>query len=339
MLLGLDRDLSNTRGELVFTDLDEVDDVSSKGFLRFAGTTPGDVPVVKPLGDGRAGVFEMTHNDTTGYITHFLAGANMGHTAALDARGIDFDGIGTLYANKKAGRAIVIDQRATVDQSDAYGIHATQRSPAAPLVRLEMQADDAADVLQLIAFSNPGASQKLLYISDPAGEAWNVAAATGIMRGQRTLRVQDNANGTTSYVELSTSGAVDAANSKKTYHTSDADFYFGNAGVATGTYYPGKFAHSASSFAFQTAPNITNKGTNPQPSDVSVWTTQLSFSHSAGVSLAAGMLRANTNVLGFFGATASAKPTITGSRGGNAALADLLTKLATLGLITDGTSA
>ena len=43
--------------------------------------------------------------------------------------------------------------------------------------------------------------------------------------------------------------------------------------------------------------------------------------------------------LGFFGAAASAKPTITGSRGANAALADLLTKLATLGIITDGTSA
>lgn len=43
--------------------------------------------------------------------------------------------------------------------------------------------------------------------------------------------------------------------------------------------------------------------------------------------------------LGFFGMTPTAKPAITGSRGGNAALADLLTKLALLGLITDSTSA
>jgi|SRR6185369_7986796 len=35
--------------------------------------------------------------------------------------------------------------------------------------------------------------------------------------------------------------------------------------------------------------------------------------------------------------SAGAKPTITGSRGGNAALASLLTALATLGIITDGT--
>ncbi len=42
--------------------------------------------------------------------------------------------------------------------------------------------------------------------------------------------------------------------------------------------------------------------------------------------------------LGFYGASPTGKQTVTGSRGGNAALADLLTKLATLGLITDSTS-
>jgi hypothetical protein len=44
-------------------------------------------------------------------------------------------------------------------------------------------------------------------------------------------------------------------------------------------------------------------------------------------------------MLGFYGSSAVAKQSVSGSRGGNAALADLLTKLATLGLITDGTSA
>ncbi len=42
--------------------------------------------------------------------------------------------------------------------------------------------------------------------------------------------------------------------------------------------------------------------------------------------------------IGFFGATAIVKPTVTGSRGGNAALASLLTALANLGLITNSTS-
>ena len=44
-------------------------------------------------------------------------------------------------------------------------------------------------------------------------------------------------------------------------------------------------------------------------------------------------------LLGFFAATPAAKPTVSGSRAGNAALADLLTELATLGLITNSTTA
>jgi hypothetical protein len=42
--------------------------------------------------------------------------------------------------------------------------------------------------------------------------------------------------------------------------------------------------------------------------------------------------------IGFFDALAASKPTVTGSRGGNAALASLLTALATLGLVTDSSS-
>ena len=42
---------------------------------------------------------------------------------------------------------------------------------------------------------------------------------------------------------------------------------------------------------------------------------------------------------GFFGSAGTAKPTVTGSRGGNAALASLLTALAGLGLLTDSSSA
>lgn len=43
--------------------------------------------------------------------------------------------------------------------------------------------------------------------------------------------------------------------------------------------------------------------------------------------------------VGFYDTAPAAKPTVTGSRGGNAALASLLTALAGLGLITDSTSA
>lgn len=42
--------------------------------------------------------------------------------------------------------------------------------------------------------------------------------------------------------------------------------------------------------------------------------------------------------LGFFGSAGTTKPTVTGSRGGNAALASLLTALAGLGILTDSSS-
>lgn len=47
----------------------------------------------------------------------------------------------------------------------------------------------------------------------------------------------------------------------------------------------------------------------------------------------------DADTVGFYSVAGVARQTIAGSRGGNAALADLLTKLAATGLITDGTSA
>jgi hypothetical protein len=48
---------------------------------------------------------------------------------------------------------------------------------------------------------------------------------------------------------------------------------------------------------------------------------------------------ASTQKMGFYGATPVVRPSVTGSRGGNAALASLLTQLAALGLVADSTSA
>lgn len=55
-----------------------------------------------------------------------------------------------------------------------------------------------------------------------------------------------------------------------------------------------------------------------------------------GPSLAAGF---GTNTVGFCGTSPISKPTITGSRGGNAALASLLSALESMGLITNSTTA
>ncbi|MBL3664556.1 collagen-like protein [Streptomyces sp. M2CJ-2] len=74
------------------------------------------------------------------------------------------------------------------------------------------------------------------------------------------------------------------------------------------------------------------RDTNLRRSAANEWTTD----DALIVSL---MLRHLGNTLGFYGATAATKPTVTGSTGGNAALASLISALATLGLITNNTTA
>ena len=56
------------------------------------------------------------------------------------------------------------------------------------------------------------------------------------------------------------------------------------------------------------------------------------------VTLPKTIMGATGGSIGFYGTTPGAKPTITGSKGANAALTSLLSALATLGLVTDSTS-
>lgn len=46
----------------------------------------------------------------------------------------------------------------------------------------------------------------------------------------------------------------------------------------------------------------------------------------------------STDLISFYGATPAAKPTVTGSKGANAALTSLMAALVTLGLVIDTTS-
>jgi hypothetical protein len=293
------------------------------------------VPIVKANGDGRAGVWEMTHKDATGYLFHLLAGANMSHTAALLGLGVDNDGIGIMLPNKLKGRGIVGDQRATVTATDAYWMHATQRSAAAPLVRLEQQAAGVAPLLQLLSFT--GFSGRLLDVVNGDGAVGNIQGDTGILSWQRNIQVANVASGETpSYFVSSTSSAADGANTRKTYRGASDDFFFGASG-ASGNYVPYRLAHSGSSFAIQTAPNITGKGTNPVPGDVATWTSQLAVSHAGGVVATQQFRTAAAATVGFFGATAVAQPAAVADATDAAAviaqLNALLARLRTIGLI------
>ena len=71
--------------------------------------------------------------------------------------------------------------------------------------------------------------------------------------------------------------------------------------------------------------------------DTGVDVTVLGDSFTAHVS-GNDMIQVNSTGIGVFGSTPIARPTVSGSRGGNAALADLCSELANLGLIIDSTT-
>ncbi len=51
-----------------------------------------------------------------------------------------------------------------------------------------------------------------------------------------------------------------------------------------------------------------------------------------------GALKHTGSTLGFYNTSPIAKPTVTGAKGGNAALTSLVTQLANLGIITNSTT-
>lgn len=83
----------------------------------------------------------------------------------------------------------------------------------------------------------------------------------------------------------------------------------------------------------------SGNSTGAGESGVKIQTAHAGLSGTADSYSTNVMFQALGNKLAFNGATPITKPTVTGSRGGNAALASLLTALATLGLITDSTTA
>jgi hypothetical protein len=81
--------------------------------------------------------------------------------------------------------------------------------------------------------------------------------------------------------------------------------------------------------------NIYNSLGNVTVDDAMLVTGNLSTQGSLEID---GALNHDGSTVGFYNTTPATKQTVTGSRGGNAALASLLTALSTIGLITDSSS-
>jgi hypothetical protein len=67
-------------------------------------------------------------------------------------------------------------------------------------------------------------------------------------------------------------------------------------------------------------------------------TTTWQILSSTGEVLIGGPLNHDGTTIGFYGATPVTKPTVSGAKGGNAALTSLMTALANLGIVTNSTT-
>lgn len=272
-----------------------------------AGTTPGAVPVIKPTGDTRASNWEYTHNAEVGYLFHLLAGTSMGHNAAMIGLGIDNDGIGLVIPNKLKGRGIVGDQRATITAADAYWLHATQRSSLAPLVRLEMQANDATDVLQLLAFGTPGASSKLLYVGDPNGEAGTIAALDGSINWKRQIQLFDRSDPIPTFLTVQNNSGVPAAQRAYTRLGKSALEWWNYTGTS-GNWSPFRISGGGSYLEIQGAANSTAVGTATYTNIIRMRNGQIGFYTATPVSQKARIGALTDSSGGTAGATLAATP-------------------------------
>lgn len=123
-----------------------------------------------------------------------------------------------------------------------------------------------------------------------------------------------------------------------------------NIGVRINTKGTGAFALTGSggghySFVVNAAPSTVNyitMSTAPTGSKVSIGASGADSDiglYVQGKGAGGLVLGQSAGAIGFFGSGGATKPSITGSRGGNAALTSLLTQLAGLGLVTDSTAA
>lgn len=277
--------------------------------------------VVKPLGDGKAGLFNWAHGDDTGNLFHLsTAPGTVFGSAALIAMGIDEGGTGLVIRNKKFGNQMRLTQLSTITAATAIGIVGSQESIApwakitltdpgtlgnvAELISLEAQAASSALGLLIsssivagaptplrLAFTNANATDKLFRFINSVGTIAEAEAQTGRLvwsqggidvMGTNMLGVRENANASAHRAWLS-------------YAASELSLNFRRYSGSPTTHYAWRLITSADLFRIQGAPNATIGS--------EVWAT---------------MLEMRRDRIGFFGTTAVNRKTGWGIASGSA---------------------
>lgn len=210
------------------------------------------------------------------------------------------------FTDLRAKRAARFDQRIgigaapTTDNALNIATNASTTSTSQAGVRVRSTASSAATA-EFDQFSAEGATQ----------------AATFTVAAVRGFRVKNATKGAGSTITAQMGVDVD-------------DLTSGTANYA----YRGRVLTGASKY------NLYMDGTAVNYLAANLLLGTLTDGMTAGGSLAVAQDLAHRGTkVGFFNTAPATKPTVTGSRGGNAALASLLTALASLGILIDSTTA
>lgn len=269
-----------------------------------------------------------TYNTVTGTGTYqilwdkadgkFYAGSG---AVVLDDTGINFDfdvNPGYIYLKWYDGGVLVAD--AGVDSLVGFNyliLNAYNSTGTAVDAMIKLIADKTTPAFSYIEFDIDGYNSTSINKEGIVTDAVNVGTATGAAAGQILAAVFDSGTNTAPVVfqlEHQSSGTPAASFGAAIRFLLESSTTTGrSAGQIQASWAAAADASRKSQMIFYTYDTAARECLRVEASG-------------------------SAPMIGFLGATAVTRPTVSGSRGGNAALASVLTALASLGLITDSSS-
>lgn len=281
------------------------------------GLTTGDDHTQYALLAGRSGGQSLT------------GGTGSGETLTLNS---------TSHGTK--GKVLLGADSAYDHQNIRLGIGTTSPSVGLHIVRNPLSANFSQIHIEPVSPSSEAAVS--LRTTYSTGRSWFVGCGTGGAGDSMKFRLFDLTAGA-DRINVDTSGRVIINSSQS--GTATLDLY-STAAATPVTRIRGATSQSARLMELWQVSSVQAREAGAIDA---VWVDNTDASRKARVVFSAfdtaerefmrGEADGSNPMIGFLGSAATAKETVSGSRGGNAALADLLTKLATKGLITDGSSA
>lgn len=334
----------------------------------------GSKITAKALGEGSAGLVDAVHDDNFGYLYHLQAGVNSTGSAALVGMGLDKGGAhGLLISAKSTGRGIDAannpsstgDLARLRNWSTAMALDVAVQVGAGPMRIRQANAQgfgDGAATLGSTTFTSATANftggdvGSVISQLTSRGEGFVFAANTTIASvTNSTTVVLDKAavkTGSGVNFQIANRAAVDTQTVLEFRNATDGqrlDLTAARLKLLGGTVV--HVENAGSNARLTTIENAriglyTTNGTNWKRNEFYggnyFWGSLRAWAAAGtigGESTSVDAIKFSTSGVGFNGTDPIAKPAISGSRGGNAALASLITALATYGLVTDSSTA